>query len=326
MNLSDIELSISPLLQHFHNAQKRLVTSNITIINQLNAHIQANKGKQLRPLLTLISACCCGLPLNAEPTHPIFNTAAAIEMLHTSTLIHDDVIDNSNLRRNSPTINNLWNNKTAVLIGDFYLAQVMKTINGIDNHLLTSAINDCVIEMCEGELLQQQYSGVYNTDIDLYLTIIKKKTATLLSTCCLAGAILTNDDTSLHQDAAKFGSELGIAFQMRDDIIDFLPSDITGKPQGNDIREHKCTLPLILALNDETTCNSIFHLLSKNNPDDNDVELIIKSVSNGGFLDKATNTMHQRLDNATQCLHRFPKSPYRQLLSDIISILKQPII
>lgn len=323
MNLSDIELSISPLLQHFHNAQKRLVTSNITIINQLNAHIQANKGKQLRPLLTLISACCCGLPLNAEPTHPIFNTAAAIEMLHTSTLIHDDVIDNSNLRRNSPTINNLWNNKTAVLIGDFYLAQVMKTINSIDNHLLTSAINDCVIEMCEGELLQQQYSGVYNTDIDLYLTIIKKKTATLLSTCCLAGAILTNDDTSLHQDAAKFGSELGIAFQMRDDIIDFLPSDITGKPQGNDIREHKCTLPIILALKDLKTKEKLLPIIDKNNIGQSDLDAAISILNNSGYIDLAKNEIFKHLELAHNHLHKLPDNSYRQAMSDIVDSLKE---
>ena len=323
MNLSDIELSISPLLQHFHNAQKRLVTSNITIINQLNAHIQANKGKQLRPLLTLISACCCGLPLNAEPTHPIFNTAAAIEMLHTSTLIHDDVIDNSNLRRNSPTINNLWNNKTAVLIGDFYLAQVMKTINSIDNHLLTSAINDCVIEMCEGELLQQQYSGVYNTDIDLYLTIIKKKTATLLSTCCLAGAILTNDDTSLHQDAAKFGSELGIAFQMRDDIIDFLPSDITGKPQGNDIREHKCTLPIILALKDLKTNEKLLPIIDKNNIGQSDLDAAISILNNSGYIDLAKNEIFKHLELAHNHLHKLPDNSYRQAMSDIVDSLKE---
>lgn len=323
MNLSDIELSISPLLQHFHNAQKRLVTSNITIINQLNAHIQANKGKQLRPLLTLISACCCGLPLNAEPTHPIFNTAAAIEMLHTSTLIHDDVIDNSNLRRNSPTINNLWNNKTAVLIGDFYLAQVMKTINGIDNHLLTSAINDCVIEMCEGELLQQQYSGVYNTDIDLYLTIIKKKTATLLSTCCLAGAILTNDDTSLHQDAAKFGSELGIAFQMRDDIIDFLPSDITGKPQGNDIREHKCTLPIILALKDHKTKEKLLPIIDKNDIDQSELEAAISILANNGYIDLAKKQIFNHLEQAHNHLDKLPSNIYRQAMSDIVDSLKE---
>lgn len=323
MPLSQIELSITPLLQHFHNAQNRMATSNIAIIKQLNAHIMANKGKQLRPLLTLVSACCCGLPLDAEPSHPIFNTAAAIEMLHTSTLIHDDVIDNSNLRRNSPTINSLWNNKTAVLIGDFYLAQVMKTINTIHNQLLTNAINNCVIEMCEGELLQQQYSGLFNTDIDIYLTIIQKKTATLLSTCCLSGAILSNDDPAIHKAAALFGTELGIAFQIRDDIIDFLPTAKTGKTQGNDICEHKCTLPIILALKDPKTKDKLLPIIDKNNISHSDLQAAITLITDAGFIHLAKNELYKHLQRAHTLLHNLPNNTYRQAMSDIVDSLKE---
>lgn len=323
MNLSDIQLPIAPLLQHFHDAQNRMATSNIAIIQQLNAHIQANKGKQLRPLLTLISACCCGLPLNAQPAHPIFSTAAAIEMLHTSTLIHDDVIDNSNLRRNSPTVNSLWNNKTAVLIGDFYLAQVMKTINAIDNHLLTNAINNTVIQMCEGELLQQQNSGLYNTDINLYLTIINKKTATLISTCCLSGAILANDDPAIHTAAAQFGTELGIAFQIRDDIIDFLPSNTTGKPQGNDIREHKCTLPIILALKNPKTKEKLLPLINKNNISHSDLQAAITLITDAGYIHLAKNELYKHLQHAHTLLHNLPDNIYRHAMSDIVDTLKE---
>lgn len=323
MVLHDIKHKISPLMQNYIAARKKITDSEIPLICQIHDHIQNHKGKQLRPLLTILSACCCGLPLNAAPSHPVFLAAAAIETLHTSTLVHDDVIDESDLRRGAKTVNSLWNNKTAVLMGDFYLAKVMKTINDIDNKHLTEIINNAVIEMSEGELLQQQYSGHYDIDENTYLQIISKKTAILIAVCCETGAILANAENSLRQTFRAFGNELGIAFQMRDDIIDYLSSQKTGKPTGNDIRECKCTLPLILALKNNVIHNKILPLLIKESFSDNDINSVIDTVTKDGYLETARTKMLNRLDNASQILSSIPDTPYRQNLNEIICLLKE---
>lgn len=321
--LHNIEQTVSPLMRHYLAASETMAASDITLIGQIHSHIQANKGKQLRPLLTIVTACCCGLPLNAAPDHPLFRAAAALETLHTSTLIHDDVVDSSNIRRGAATVNTLWNNKTAVLMGDFYLAQVMKTINEIDNKQLTSTINNVVIEMSEGELLQQQYSGHFDGSLPVYMQIIGKKTATLISACCKTGAIMAGADEALCQAASEFGTELGIAFQMRDDIIDFIPTTLTGKPQGNDIRERKCTLPLILALKNTETQSRLMPMLRKDFLNDSDIASIINTVTTGGFLDQATAEMHCRLDSAVRRLDRLPDNSHRQSLNEIVTLLKE---
>ena len=323
MKLTEIEQLVLPLMQHYIAARERMTDSEIPIINEIQRHIQFSKGKQLRPMLTLLSACCCGLPLDAAPNHPVFDAAAAIETLHTSTLIHDDVVDDSEMRRGIASVNKLWNNKTAVLIGDFYLAKVMKTINNIDNKQLTSTINDAVILMSEGELLQQQYSGNYTADQDAYLQIITRKTAVLIATCCKAGAILAGADTTLCETARQFGNDLGVAFQIRDDIMDFLPSKHTGKPQGNDIREHKCTLPIILALKDTETKAALIPLLNKDKQSDSEVNLIIKTITDKGFLDKATHIMRDKLDSAKKDLNTLPDNKFRKALGEIATFLKE---
>ncbi len=322
MKLSEIEQLIHPLMQNYIAAREKMIDSEIPIINQIHKYVQAQKGKQLRPMLTLLTACCCGLTVDANPNHPIFKSAAAIETLHTSTLIHDDVIDESELRRGIASVNKLWNNKTAVLIGDFYLAQVMKTINDIDNKQLTQTINDAVIQMSEGELLQMQQCGKYTTEADIYFQIITRKTAILIATCCKTGALLAGADKNICEAALQFGTDLGIAFQIRDDIIDFLPSQQTGKPQGNDIYENKCTLPMILALKDTETYNAIFPILYKEKKDRHNIDFIINIITNNGFIEKAKQILYQKLDNAINDLNKLPDNIYRHALCKTVSFLK----
>lgn len=314
---------ISPLFQHYLDARNRMAHSDIPLVKQIHQYICQNNGKQLRPTLALLSACCCGLPLDAAPSHPLFFAAAAIETLHISSLVHDDVIDQSLVRRGSDTVNKLWNNKTAVLMGDFYLAQVMKTINLIDNKLLTRAVNDTVIVMSEGELLQQQYSRNFQTDEHIYLNIISRKTAALISLCCQTGAILVDADTATQLSLAQFGKELGIAFQIRDDIIDFLPTTITGKPQGNDIREHKCTLPIILALKDLKTKEKLLPIIDKNNIGQSDLDAAISILNDSGYIDLAKNEIFKHLELAHNHLHKLPDNSYRHAMSDIANSLKE---
>lgn len=323
MKLTEITQLIAPLIPHYNAAQERLVDSDIAIIQEINRHLHRDNGKQFRPLLAMLTACCCGLPQDADADHPIFTIAAAIDTLHTSTLVHDDVVDEASIRRGLDTVNKVWNNKTAVLLGDYYLARVMDAVNSIDNKRVTQIINDTVTQMSEGELLQQQHCGHYDIDKADYFQIISRKTAVFIAACCQIGAILGGADTTQSNTAHLFGFNLGIAFQIRDDIIDFLPSQQTGKPQGNDLREHKVTLPLLLALRDSRIRVSLLPLLEKEQLSDSDVKEITSTLESNGFLEQAAAVMHQYLDLATKDLQCLPCNIYREGLEKTIEFLKE---
>ena len=323
MKLTETTQLIAPLIPHYRAAQEKMVGSDIAIIQEINRHLHSNNGKQFRPLLTLLTACCCGLPQDAEASHPVFTIAAAIDTLHTSTLVHDDVVDEACLRRGIATVNKIWNNKTAVLLGDFYLARVMDAVNSVDNKRVTQIINDTVMQMSEGELLQQQYCGEYAIGECEYYQIITRKTAIFMAACCQTGAILASDDASLANAAYHFGLNLGIAFQIRDDIIDFKPSQLTGKPQGNDLKEHKITLPLIIALRNENARAKVMPLLEKERITDSDVAEITEVLEANGYLRKAKREMIRHLCLAENELSCLPANVYREGLKDIIYFLKE---
>lgn len=322
------EQLVAPLNIHFQSAYNRLTDSPLAIISEVNNHVHSTQGKQLRPLLTMLTACCCGLPLDVEADHPIFAITAAIETLHSSTLIHDDVVDNSDTRRGQPSVNSRWGNKVAVLVGDFYLAKVMQTLNKVDNKEITSIINDAVIQMSEGELLQQQHSGNYSADSDIYLAIIERKTASFMAACCQVGATFATSDKQLREQARLFGINIGLAFQIRDDILDYQPSSVSGKPQGNDLREGKCTLPLIYALshsNDETK-EKILTLLKKTPLSDTNIQTIIKMVDENGHLTSASKTLNHYLTLAHNALQKLPDNKYREALIELTEKMNKPII
>ncbi|MBR4175795.1 MAG: polyprenyl synthetase family protein [Bacteroidales bacterium] len=323
MDLHEIQKHVSTLLSYCQTTREELTHSDIPIINDINKHLMSQNGKQLRPMLTLLSACCCGLPDNTTPPHPVFNAVAAIETLHTSTLIHDDVVDQSDVRRGNPTVNHLWGNKTAVLLGDYYLALVMKTINAIDNKTITQIINHTVIQMSEGELLQQQQSNNYDTDQSVYYQIIRKKTALFMAACCKIGAAFATDRTDLHHEAYLFGENIGIAFQIRDDLLDFKPTQLSGKPQGNDIKEHKCTLPLIFALENDITKDRLLPLLTKNGISDNEISLITQIVEQSDSIQKTEDVMHDYLRKAQQHLLHLPDNKYRDAIFKLTDLLQE---
>ncbi len=323
MDLHEIQQHVSKLLSYYQATREELTHSDVPIINDINRHVMSQNGKQLRPILTFLSACCCGLPEETTPPHPIFNAVAAIETLHTSTLIHDDVVDESDVRRGNPTINHLWCNKTAVLIGDYYLALVMKTVNAINNKTITQIINHTVIQMSEGELLQQQYSGNYNTDKSVYYQIIRKKTALFMAACCKIGAVLATDRTDFHEEAYLFGENIGMAFQIRDDLLDFKPTQLSGKPQGNDIKEHKCTLPLIFALENNSIRDKLLPLLTKNDISDNEISLITQILEQSNSIKKAEAVMHDYLGKAQQHLQHLPDNKYRDAIYKLTNMLQE---
>lgn len=319
MNNSEIKQLLLPLERHYLSAFDEITKSEVSLVADINRHLKSVRGKQLRPKLTMLAAACCGLTPIDEPHHPLFSISAAIEILHTSTLIHDDIIDDSNIRRGIPTVKNQWNNKTAVLLGDFYLACVMQTLNHVNNNTVTAIIDHAVIEMSEGELMQQETSGKYPTDSHTYFNIIWKKTAVFISACCKAGAVIADADRETCDIMQNYGLNFGIAFQINDDILDYLPSDVTGKPQGNDLREHKCTLPLNIALNDSdaNTQKKIRTLLQQIDTNDDAVQEISHLVKQCGALSKAANIAEQYIQDAVKDILHFPKSPYRDAMESL---------
>lgn len=325
MNLEYLEQLVAPMMQNYRYVYQRLIYSDIPILSDISEHIVQNSGKQLRPLMTMLTACNCGMPAETPPDNPVFDIAAAVEMLHNSTLIHDDVIDESELRRGEKTVNHIWGNKTAVLAGDYYLAKVMQTLENIDNKKITHTINDAVIEMSEGELIQQQYCNRYDTSRDTYFQIIGKKTAVFMAACCKAGAICATDNSDLHEQAYKIGYQTGIAFQLRDDMIDFMPSSHSGKPQCNDIKEHKATLPIIITLQDSDTDTKkeLLTLLQKKEFNDNDIARIAATVLQSGALEEVRRQMNEILNQALQSLSSMPNNRYRDGMSKLIESLKE---
>ncbi|MBP5189774.1 MAG: polyprenyl synthetase family protein [Bacteroidales bacterium] len=325
MKLNDIEELITPLLDNYRRAYYSLSASDIPIIDEINRHVRSKDGKQLRPVLALLTACCCGLPTDIDASHPLFKIAAAIETLHNSTLIHDDVIDESTLRRGIPTVNHLWGNKTAVLAGDYYLAQVMLAVNEVNRHTVTQTINQAVADMSIGELLQQQVCGKYDIEEKTYFDIIHRKTAVFMAASCNIGAIFATDDTSLHAAARQYGENIGMAFQIRDDLIDFLPSQRTGKPQGNDLREHKATLPLIMTLKqcNVNTKNEIIALLEKERLSDDDIATLTETITNGEGFKASQEIMNHYLEKASMAATLLPDNRFRKGLTDILTILNK---
>ena len=314
-------ISIKQLLEPFRpsllSAYKELTISSIPIIEDVNSHLNSTQGKQLRPLMTILTGLCCGLDDTLAADHPVFAAAAAIETLHASTLMHDDVIDNADIRRGVPSVRKQWGNKAAVLVGDFYLARIMQTFNKIDNKAVTSIIGDTVAQMSEGELLQLQHNGIYTDDNNTYLTIIEKKTAVFMAACCEVGAVFATGDERLRQHARRFGLNLGMAFQIRDDIIDYMPATVTGKPQGNDLCEGKCTLPLIHALknSDDDTKKNILSLLKEKPLSDTNLKRLMDTVTHGGYLASAARVHDEYLECALEALQALPDNKYRAALA-----------
>lgn len=326
MQLSEIEKTLTPILSHFQSAYKELTdSSEVTILEEIAHHLLARQGKHLRPTLMLLSACCCGFPLTAKKDNPIFKIAAAIEALHNSTLLHDDVVDRSEMRRGSATINKLYNNKVAVLAGDYFLAKVMMAVNEVDNKKVTEIINNTVIEMSEGELLQQQYNSQFDIDESVYFDIIRKKTAVFIALSCQAGAIFSTIDDRRIAAAKEFGEALGMAFQIRDDILDYMPSSRSGKTQGNDLVEKRCTLPLILALRNSgaNDRNDILQILNNETIDPTNMGKALAFVIENNGLLLASRILSKYIDSALTSLEVFPDNKYRQMLQELAISLKE---
>ncbi len=316
--LSEISSLIKNELNTFDELFKKSIKSDVFLVDLIARYIIRQKGKKLRPLLVLLSAKVSG-----EITERTYRGATLVELLHTATLIHDDVVDNAEKRRGFWSINAVFKNKVAVLMGDYILARgLMISVQGKDFDFL-DVMTNAVKRMSEGELLQIRKTRKLNIDEQTYFRIISDKTASLIETCCLIGALSTSDNKEYHSAMQSFGENLGIAFQIRDDILDIEGnSDTTGKPIGGDIKEKKITLPLIYSLSqvpkDEA---SYIRKTIKNGNNKEKIKKVLDFIRKNKCIDYALEKANAYSLKAKENLKIFPQSQSRKALEDLVDFV-----
>ena len=314
LNLEEIKKPIAPELETFEAKFKESMQSSVPLLDRITHYIVKRKGKQIRPMFVFLSASLCG-----GITEATYRGAALVELLHTATLVHDDVVDNSYERRGFFSVNALWKNKIAVLVGDFLLSKgLLLSVNNGDFRLL-AIVSDAVKQMSEGELLQIEKARRLDIDEKVYYEVIRQKTASLIASCCSCGAASAGADDETVEKMRLFGEKVGIAFQIKDDLFDFGTDDV-GKPLGIDIKEKKLTLPLIYALN--TTNRSekrrIINLVKNHNEESDKVSEVIDFVRNSGGLDYARTRMEAYQKEAFDILNELPEHTARESLQQLV--------
>ena len=305
---------ISEELRTFEKKFSDAVKSNTPLLDRIMKYIIKRKGKQLRPMFVFLCA-----KLHGEVNESTYRAAALVELLHTATLVHDDVVDESLERRGFFSINAIWKNKIAVLVGDYLLSKglLLSTTNNDFEHL--HILSEAVKQMSEGELLQMEKSRKLNLSEEIYFEIVKNKTASLLSSACAVGAYTTSKNMATTELMKSFGENVGIAFQIKDDLFDYGTEKI-GKPTGNDIKEKKLTLPLIYTLNkvDKTTRRKLIYILKNENKNPASVKFVITTVVENGGIKYAENKMNEYRDEALRILHQFNNSDVRTALEELV--------
>lgn len=317
-SFAEITYPIEDELSKFHELFKHSLKSKVTLLELITKYILKQKGKKIRPILVLLSSDLCG-----GISERSYRGATLVELLHTATLVHDDVVDNAETRRNFPSINAVWKNKIAVLMGDYLLARgLMLAVDGNDFDFLR-VITNTVKRMSEGELLQISKTRKLDIDEETYFRIISDKTASLLSTCCEIGARASTDDENKITAMKEFGENLGIAFQIRDDILDFIGTkNIFGKSLGADIKEKKITLPLIYALKNAPKDESIKIInLLKSKERKTKVDVVIKFVKMYEGIEYSEKVALEYSKTALSKLEQFQTSESRLSLESLVSFV-----
>lgn len=309
--LKDIRSCIEKELEEFEVHFRQAIQSRIPLLDKISLYIIKTKGKQFRPMISLLCAKLFG-----EINENTFTAATMVELLHTATLVHDDVVDESDQRRGFFSINALWKNKIAVLVGDYLLSRGLLVALNRNQFEMLKILSTTVSDMSEGELLQLEKARRLDITKEIYYQIIRQKTASLIATSCHCGALTTCHDASNLEHIHRFGMNLGIAFQIRDDLMD-LESDIMGKPKIQDIREKKMTLPLILALG-SAPANESKEIIRGIRSDSENEDVIRKTVEFIHRFDgvrKATEEMNQHRDEALRSLAHLPSGQVHSALS-----------
>ena len=315
MTVNEIKAPIAKEMLEFEVKFKASMKSSVSLLDKITNYIVKRKGKQMRPMFVFLSAKVCG-----EMNESTYRAASLIELLHTATLVHDDVVDDSNERRGFFSVNALWKNKIAVLVGDFLLSKgLLLSIENKDFHLL-GLVSNAVREMSEGELLQIEKARKLDIDEAVYFDIIRKKTASLIASCCACGAASVTTEEKVIEQMRAFGEAVGIAFQIKDDLFDYGDGSNIGKPTGIDIKEKKMTLPLIYTLNNASFFDrrKIINIVKNNNNNPKKVAEVIDFVVKNGGIQYAESRMIEYKNKALEILSSFPDSPSKISLAGLV--------
>ena len=301
-------------LTKFEDYFSQAVKSNAPLLDRIMQYIVKRKGKQIRPMFVLLSA-----KLGGEITTTTYRAASLVELLHTATLVHDDVVDEARERRGFFSINALWKNKIAVLVGDYLLSKGLLLSLSNNDYKVLQIISEAVKSMSEGELLQMERSRNLNLNEQVYYDIIKGKTASLLSSACGAGASTTFCDNRYIEKMQQFGDKVGMAFQIKDDLFDYSSQNI-GKPTGIDIKEKKLTLPIIYTLThcEKDLRKKIIYIIKNENKNKEKVQFVVDAVKESGGIEYATAKMLAFRDEALKLLYEFDESAARNALEDLV--------
>ncbi len=313
--LSQLKKPIQKELDIFQQVFRQSVKSNVPLLDVIMRYLLKARGKQMRPVIVLYSAALFG-----ELTQSTYRAASLIELLHTATLVHDDVVDDSSHRRGRFSINALWRNKIAVLAGDYLLSRGMLLALKAKDYPILEIVSEAVKEMSEGELLQMEKARKLDIDEEVYYDVIRKKTASLLASCFAAGAASVCTDEEAIQRMWQIGEYAGMAFQIKDDLFDFQKNNQTGKPSGIDIKEKKMTLPLIFALSKASYLEKrkIINIVKNHNTDEDKVAWLMDFVKESGGLDYAESKMNEFKKQSLDLLKTFPENRARIALEDLV--------
>jgi octaprenyl-diphosphate synthase len=317
MSVKNIKASVADEMVVFEQKFKDAMKSEVPLLDKITHYIIKRKGKQMRPMFVFLTAKMLN---NGKVDEKTYRAASLIELLHTATLVHDDVVDDANERRGFFSVNAIWKNKIAVLVGDYLLSQGL--LMSVDNEEfeLLKIVSTAVKEMSEGELLQIEKSRLLDITEEVYFDVIKKKTASLIASCCAAGAASVSNDTDTIAKLKKFGELVGLAFQIKDDIFDYGDSEKIGKPTGNDIREQKMTLPLIYVINNapKNISKELIDIVKNHNEDKTFVKRAIKIVVESGGIEYAQKKMIELQHEAIEMLKDFDENDAKNALLGLV--------
>lgn len=313
--LDTIKTPIAEEMKAFEPKFRAFMASKVSLLDRITHYIVKRKGKQLRPMLVFLSAKLVG-----QVSESTYRGASLIELMHTATLVHDDVVDDANKRRGFFSINALWKNKIAVLVGDYLLSRVLLLAVENREHKLLEIVAGSVKDMSEGELLQIEKARKLDINEDIYFQIIKQKTASLIASCCGVGAASGTADEELVEKLMRFGEHVGIAFQIKDDLFDYQLNNKTGKPSGIDIQEQKMTLPLIYALNNASRSDKkrVINIVKNHHDNPARVAEVLEFVQQSGGLEYAEGRMAEYKEKAMAILNGFPEGEIRTSMTELV--------
>lgn len=317
--VDNLKAPIEKELELFEQKFRDVMRSHVSLLDKVNYYIYQRKGKQVRPMFIFLAAKMCG-----QVTEATYIGASLVELLHTATLVHDDVVDDSYERRGFFSVNALWKNKIAVLVGDYFLSKGLLLALDTKNYNLLHITSTAVKRMSEGELLQMEKARKLDIDESIYFEIIRNKTASLIAAACEVGAASTTEDTELIEKMRQIGEHIGIAFQIKDDLFDYGEADI-GKPRGIDIKERKMTLPLIYTLNNSTSAEKkwIINIVKNHNEDRPKVDELIKFIKSKGGIKYTEDMMYEYKHRAFDIIKTIENSEAKTGLIDLVNYITE---